>query len=151
MAKSKTPSKTPKKKQPEKRVPKHGAGMVYSGGVPGNKGGTGRPPSEIRKLFRSDLMETREILVRHMAATEKCEECGRNGIRDTDLIRLADFYAKYGIGTAKSGVDPDLVSDLARAVEEELPDIEGIDMDIVKEQIFGRWAITLGKVAAGDG
>ena len=33
-------------------VPKHGRGALRTGGTPGNKGGTGRPPSKVRKLCR---------------------------------------------------------------------------------------------------
>ena len=43
---TKTATESPK---PPKRVPAHGNGALFVGGVPGNKGGTGRPPNWLRE------------------------------------------------------------------------------------------------------
>lgn len=51
------PQKTAGKTTPAKRVPKHGHGALYSGGVPGNKGGTGRPPNWFREFCRDVLAD----------------------------------------------------------------------------------------------
>lgn len=48
---------------PGMRVPKHGGGRLKTGGTPGNKGGTGRPPDAwkalCRELASSDAMMER--------------------------------------------------------------------------------------------
>ena len=38
-------------------VPKHGRGALRTGGNPGNKGGTGRPPSKVRTKCRDSFEE----------------------------------------------------------------------------------------------
>lgn len=130
---------------PVPMMPGKNGGMLRRGGT---NPGAGAPPSAIRDLFKGDLLATREKLVEFMDNDDVCDECGRGEIKHADLIRLADFFAKYGIGAAKGGVDPALIAELAQAVREELP--EGADMDGVLERILERWAVPLGRYAAGE-
>ena len=82
-------------------------GSLYAGGVPGNRGSTGRPRNELREMFRSSaakgIEELNRILDVSSDVTITCE-CGRvhtvkpNPADDTKL-RALDVAAKYGVGT----------------------------------------------------
>jgi hypothetical protein len=48
----KTPEKTPEPKTPP-LIPQEHGGALLAGGVPGNKGGTGRPPNVLRSKSRA--------------------------------------------------------------------------------------------------
>lgn len=41
--------------RPALRTPKHGKGALLVGGIPGNRGGPGRPKDELRAQMRADL------------------------------------------------------------------------------------------------
>lgn len=47
-------------KTPTLRVPKHGGGKLKTGGTPGNKGGTGRPPNEF-KAYLTGLVSREDV------------------------------------------------------------------------------------------
>lgn len=65
----------------------NGKGSLYAGGMPGNAGGTGRPPSAIRALMRQHL--DFEVLADLMAEYKK---------GDRDTLEVAEYLAKYGLG-----------------------------------------------------
>jgi hypothetical protein len=109
---------------------------LQSGGVKGHKGGTGRPPSAIRKLLLGDLERVRTELLAVLDQREKCRECGRN-LSDADLIRLAHFYARYGLGES-SAYDPDLMTELGEAVA----DVVGLD---TWHEVRAKWVQILGR------
>jgi len=81
------------------------------------------------------LADVREELVNVLAQREKCSECGRK-MSDADLIRLGDFFAKYGLGAAK-GYDEGLVEALGLVVRGELS-------DEVWERIRAKWVTVIG-------
>lgn len=87
------------------RKQKHGGALQV--GNPGNKGGTGRPPSQIRSTAR-DNFDT--LLPRIM----KIAEAGDT--RAQDVIKAAELMGKYGLGSAGKQMDLELVSDIAQAV-----------------------------------
>ena len=135
-----TTGKVDKRKQP------HG-GALNLGGTPGNRGGMGRPASEIRALFRGDLLATRQAIIDLIGDREPCETCGRK-TTDADLIRLGDFFARYGLGAAQGGPDPGLISQLSAAVDQVLSELEG--GEAAKQAIYDRWAMTLGRYGAKE-
>jgi hypothetical protein len=76
-------------------------GKILTGGVPGNKGGTGRPPSEVRAIA-ADLGYQALDRLRSMV-----QEGGVSN--PSELARIADVGAKYSIGakvTVQSHIDP---------------------------------------------
>lgn len=94
MPPKKSPQKSPDSPKPGELVkPAHGNGLLRHGSEPGtNAGGTGRPPSEIRKSLRLSFDQRVKIW----------EEIAD----DADAPRLermkaVDLLAKYGLGTTK--------------------------------------------------
>ena len=86
-------------------VPQPHGGALRNGGT--NVGGTGRPPDEIRKAMRGNLVEILPgLLEQYNAGT-------------LDHIRFADFLAKYGLGTKEelSIVSSDVKARLIRQVQ----------------------------------
>lgn len=71
-------------------VPQSHGGALLSGGAPGNAGGTGRPPSELREKMRGSLEERLHV-------AEAIADNPQSS--DTDRLRALDFLAKYGLGT----------------------------------------------------
>lgn len=61
-----------------------------SGGNPGNKGGTGRPPSEIRAAMRRSLDQ--RLVIAEQIADDTTADHG-------ERLKALDFLAKYGMGT----------------------------------------------------
>lgn len=100
---------------PVKRVPAHGRGRLLTGGVPGNAGGTGAPPSEIRARLRGAFAE-RVGVVESMVDNQ--------ALRPADRLRAIDLLARYGLGE-QSGVDVEVVRaklrETVRVLEECLP------------------------------
>lgn len=82
MTEPKSPPKTPPLASPE-----HGNGLLYRGGLPGNRGGTGRPPSAIREAMRAGLEAALPYLLQVV-----------NGEIEGDRLRAIDLLARYGLG-----------------------------------------------------
>ena len=92
----------------------HG-GAVYSGGVPGHRGGPGRPPSALRERLRGSF-EDRVTVLEEIADDEAADP--------RDRIRAVDTLAKYGIGTLREvSVERvrDRLRDMLQVLREELP------------------------------
>src|SRR5438309_3227482 len=68
-------------------VPQAHGGAVYSGGVPGHRGGPGRPPSALRERLRGSF-EDRVSVLEAIADDEEGDP--------QDRIRAVDVLAKYG-------------------------------------------------------
>jgi hypothetical protein len=66
---------------PTKVLQPHG-GALNSGGTPGNRGGSGRPPSEVRRIARDAFAERLPILARIadgevvLPLRDRCAACG---------------------------------------------------------------------------
>jgi len=112
-------------------VQEHG-GALKSGGTPGNKGGTGRPPNELRGTLREILERGLPVLEGYVEGrvpvkmVGKCEKCGHEHEdyellpsdllmlqtpKDTDRLRALEIAARYGG-----------VAELALTVEEQPED-----------------------------
>lgn len=74
-----------------KRVPAHGRGLLFSGGVPGNAGGPGAPSSALRARLRGSLLA--RVAVLESIADDPA------GL-SSDRIRAIDVLARYGLGAA---------------------------------------------------
>lgn len=122
--KPKRQRRTSEKKSAPQLIPRpDGKGALLSGGVPGNKGGTGRPPNEVRALAR-------DLGYRSLGAIEKVLEKIEAQLEEgkpvnTDLLlRIAEHANKYGLGTRDTtehviqGVP--FIGELAGLDEEEL-------------------------------
>ena len=118
--------------------PEHGRGAIWQGAPANPVAGTGRPPNELRAKMRGQLGTVLDEIDDLMQKREACEECGRR-FTDNDMVRLGDFLAKYGIGTAKAGINEGLVRALAADVQAEIGD----DQDLLG-RIHERWVMTLG-------
>lgn len=82
----------------------NGKGALLAGGVPGNRGGTGRPPSVIRERLRGSFDERVKIL-EQIADDPKATAA--------DRIKAVDMLAKYGLGTQQEVVgDPEKPQEL---------------------------------------
>ena len=79
----------------------HG-GALLSGGVPGHRGGAGRPPSVIRERCRGSFAERLTVL-------EEIADDSEVPIRDR--LKAIDLLGKYGLGTQRelSGLDGDAI------------------------------------------
>ena len=69
----------------------HG-GALKLGGNPGNAGGTGRPPNEVRRALRNVLDG------KGLAVVE--EIIGNPAIDAGDRLRAIEIAARYGLGTS---------------------------------------------------
>ena len=70
---------------------RHG-GALRAGGTPGNRGGAGAPPSELRKRLRGSAAERIAI----------AEEIADNPTASaSDRLRALDLLFKYGLGAAE--------------------------------------------------
>lgn len=58
----KTPGKTPVRGGRPPKAPQEHGGAIHVGGVPGNAGGSGRPPSVLREACRDNFGERIEVL-----------------------------------------------------------------------------------------
>lgn len=72
------------------RTPKTGIGKLRTGGKPGNKGGTGRPPDAIRATLRLNFDS--RIKVWTAIADDESKD-------DNLRIKAVEMLAKYGMGT----------------------------------------------------
>ena len=94
----------------------HG-GALNPGGTPGNKGGTGRPPNELRGTLREILERGLPVLEGYIEGrvpvkmVGRCEECGHEHedykllptdmillqtVKATDRLKALEMAAKYG-------------------------------------------------------
>lgn len=71
-------------------VPQKNGGALYAGGVPGNKGGTGRPPNELRRLAR-------EGVAKALPNIQRLAENADLSARDADAIAAFNALAKLGV------------------------------------------------------
>ena len=76
--------------------PGRNGGRLRNGSRPGNKGGTGRPPSEIRKKLRGSF-EERIKVIEAIADDAKASTAER--------LKALDLMAKYGLGTTSTSTD----------------------------------------------
>lgn len=112
-----TPRKTPAEKaatrtrpkalKPTELVtPKHGAGKLRKGN-PGNRGGVGQTPSELREKMRGSL-STRIKIAEKIADDTKATA--------SDRLRALEFLAKHGLGglSLEDGEGPQLLQIVLR-------------------------------------
>ena len=96
-------------------VPQRHGGAVYSGGVPGHRGGPGRPSSVLRDRLRGSF-EDRVSVLEAIADDKEADP--------QDRIRAVDVLAKYGLGTLHEiSVEQvrDRLRDTLQVLREELP------------------------------
>ena len=88
--------------EPEMRTPCHGRGLLRTGGKPGNRGGTGRPPCSIKAACRQGFAEAlqsnitiakgeqlpgHDTVPSHADMVRAFVALGRFGFAETDTIR----------------------------------------------------------------
>jgi hypothetical protein len=79
-----------------KRPQPNGRGALNAGGTPGNRGGTGRPPSIIRERLRGSF-EQRVKILESIADDDEAPP--------SDRMKAIDILAKYGLGTTSTETD----------------------------------------------
>ena len=108
-------------------VPQAHGGALLSGGVPGNRGGPGRPRSKVKELSALEY-EKRIPLLGEIADDD--------GEKASDRIRAVDVLGRHG-GLQGKGLDRDavirLLEELADAVQAVVPD--------AAEVVFERWKL----------
>jgi hypothetical protein len=115
-------------------VPRHGGGLLRVGN-PGNKGGTGRPPSEIRQRCRGSFYDRIRILeeiadgVVTITIREKCPNCGHRAKKadlkgtlpdappTADRIRAVDRLGHYGLENDKGVSAAEVGRRLGRTID----------------------------------
>ena len=140
-------------------VPEHGRGALLTGGMPGNKGGPGRPPSRIRQELRGDF-DSRKHVLRDIVDgvvplfRERCPKCAFEPEITTkeaarlipsagDRIRALETQARYGLGEMKRRFDDELIEALGSAVADEVaPE--------VWEHIRSAWVLVIGEHVRGQ-
>ena len=92
----------------------NGRGALLSGGMPGNAGGSGPAPSELRARLRGSFAQRMHVLEQFadgvVTITEQCPACGYQAEPTTEALSLtpADrtramaLLAKYGLGLEKT-------------------------------------------------
>ena len=74
------------------RIPQPHGGALLSGGLPGNRGGIGRPPSALRERLRGSFDERVGVL----------EQIADDQAADPqDRIRALEVMGKYGLGPVR--------------------------------------------------
>lgn len=99
--------------------PNANGGQLYAGGVPGNRGGPGRPKNEVREALLDGFDEHGVALLVNTMRGEvpyafrgRCSECGQESKGDpieavlshldvNERLRAAEIGAKYALGTQK--------------------------------------------------
>ena len=109
-------------------VPQLHGGAIRTGGNPGNKGGTGRPPSAIRARMREHLDS--EVLDSVMDEFEKGE---------LDTLDVAEFLAKYGLGTMKEVSVENVRERLRLTLEVLRRELSAPQLRAIIPQIEGVW------------
>jgi hypothetical protein len=74
-------------------------GMLKTGGTPGNKGGTGRPPSAIRAKYRELLSIHAETIATNILLSGN----------DRTKVAMLDHLGKFGLGEPKILVEEELM------------------------------------------
>lgn len=80
-----------------RKIPQPHGGALNAGGTPGNKGGTGRPPSEVRRAFLEALQGGPAALQAIIASSAS---------RDADRIAAIAAAAKIGLPAQVEVVPP---------------------------------------------
>jgi len=105
-------------------VPQPHGGLLTPGN-PGNKGGTGRPPSALRKLARDLYGEYLEPTTRKIMDSE-------NPMDAKTKVQVLDHYARFGLGEAQQILADEMLEAVATACVEFMPDRE------VREKFLAR-------------
>lgn len=119
------------KKTPAKTVvmiPQPHGGALKSGGNPGNVGGTGRPPSAIRARMRQHLDS--DVLKKVMAEFEA---------EKLPTLDVAEFLAKYGLGTMKEVSVENVRERLRLTLEVLRRELSAPQLRAIIPQIEGVW------------
>lgn len=106
---------------PVLREQPHG-GALLSGGVPGNKGGNGRPPNEIRALARDLGYRSMKIIEKEVERLEKLVAEGKP-LPINLVLQISDQANKYGLGERVENLYPQgipFIGELSALSEEEL-------------------------------
>ena len=111
-------------------VPEHGGGALYVGGVPGNAGGPGRPPSAIRLTCRESFAARVKILediadgepIVKIMGPDGRTELGKISASPSDRIKAIDTLGKYG-GIEKLTVETPPLGSLAQMGDDELLEV----------------------------
>jgi hypothetical protein len=92
---------------PTLKTPKHGGGKLWMGAPANPVAGPGRPPNALRDAMRGDL----DKLLPQLWAKYEAKEI--------DALELANFLAKYGLGTKDelSVVSSDVQARVAQTVQ----------------------------------
>lgn len=114
------------------------SGLLYAGGVPGNAGGTGRPPSAVRHAARESFASRINVLeeIADGATTielrEQCPSCGYESPEKVriplktaaaDKVKALDLLGRVGIPQQREYVLPEVrerVVHTAQVLREEL-------------------------------
>lgn len=115
------------------------SGLLYAGGVPGNAGGSGRPPSAVRHAARESFASRINVLeeIADGATTielrEQCPSCGYESPEKVriplktaaaDKVKALDLLGRVGIPQQREYVLPEVrerVVHTAQVLREELP------------------------------
>lgn len=90
-------------------VPAHGFGRLNKGGKRGNKGG--RPREEFRRRAGKAGLDTLSLFEEWLRDAKAARKAGKP-INWKLLLQIADFLAKYGVGTRVEQItvgDPELL------------------------------------------
>lgn len=105
-----------------KQIPQPHGGALNSGGVPGNKGGTGRPPNEVRALAREGGWTGLQLIKARLDQLEKLHAEGKE-LPWSQVNQLSDLMLKYGLGERTEHMFPGgmpFAAELSQLPEEDL-------------------------------
>jgi hypothetical protein len=102
------PAENPAALSVPEKVPQPHGGALYSGGVPGNRGGMlgGRPTSEVRKAARKAFDERIPMLAKIADSSE----------RDSDRIKAIVALGNFGVGTLREMSTDDVREKLIQTI-----------------------------------
>jgi hypothetical protein len=87
---------------------------LLKGGVPGNKGGTGRPPSALRAAMR-EILEAKGL-----DKLERIVTGEEDGVSPGESLKAIDICGKFGLGEAKAVLPDELLKAVASVAAEYL-------------------------------
>jgi hypothetical protein len=96
-------------------IPGPRGGALWTGGIPGNKGGTGRPPSALRQLARELYGEYLEPTTRKIMDSE-------NPLDMKTKVQVLDHYAKFGLGEVQAVADDTVLKAVGTILANYLPE-----------------------------
>ena len=132
-----TPAPPPKAQQP------HG-GAIYTGGVPGHRGGSGRPPKLIKELLLGNLEAVapriHERVMAGLDVSQLCPSCGATPTEANDLaLRYLATLQQKTLSSEKEVTMSDVTEKVTRTVALLKAELQPVEFKRLDAQLRAIW------------